>query len=397
MVLLSFRTHSLLHLIIRECPTSMSSNSNDRFTDVSSLYGHGPVVAWYFTLLAVFISWTAHPRKSRTGSIDVDLIAILTLPAVAVAHVFWQAPLILLHRVYDRDVDTSPRVARLVAATEAPFVISETFMAFSVILLSIAAWNSCFRRALIVAVTGLACFAVECYVHFNDTAGRGYVPGTLAKNYPAFSRLFVADFKALVVTIMVLLVTQAGFGGMFLVWMLKEKKEGAGSRLQASTRAGTTTTSPSSRSNRRTNDEPTSSAVRPSQRHSNNRERDTERTLRTIKILLIAFLPLSMFATILSSSPVFYHSFWYHSVTVTPEGPWKEVSRALQRLGRDFFPRTNFSITDLDQAVTAGAGASVLGFSVYSVAKAYHETWTRPEGTTESIEMHRWPTSTRNP
>ena len=54
---------------------------------------------------------------------------------------------------------------------------------------------------------------------------------------------------------------------------------------------------------------------------------------------------------------------------------WQTLGHHASRLARDFFPRTAYSITDLDQAVAAAAGVTVLGFSVYGMAKARYKTW----------------------
>lgn len=75
-------------LSVLRMATADSGGAN-RFVKVSSLYGPGTIAAWYFTVLSVLVSWTLHPRKRKSGSIDVDLVATLTLPAVAVGHLMW--------------------------------------------------------------------------------------------------------------------------------------------------------------------------------------------------------------------------------------------------------------------------------------------------------------------
>lgn len=44
-------------------------------------------------------------------------------------------------------------------------------------------------------------------------------------------------------------------------------------------------------------------------------------------------------------------------------------------IAQSLLPASNTSIKELDQAVALLAGASVLGFSIYSVANAYYNTW----------------------
>lgn len=125
-------------------------------------------------------------------------------------------------------------LTQLIAATEAPFVVTEMFMALSVILFLIASWMLCIRRAIIVALIGLQCFLVECYVHFLSSGPNlRYRRGTLAGNYPAFSRFFVADFTGLVVTIIVMLGLLAVITGLILISMLfHSKKKSSGPDIE---------------------------------------------------------------------------------------------------------------------------------------------------------------------
>ena len=361
---------------------------------MSSLYGPGTITAWYFTIPSVLVSWTLHPSKRKSGSIDVDLVAILTLPAVAAGHVMLQAQLLLHHKVYD-DNSNSRDLIQLIAATEAPFIVTETFMTFSAILFLVAAWRLCIRRAIIVALIGLQCFAVECYIHFHSYAGLEFWnrPGTLVKNYPAFSRLFVADFIGLVVSIIVVLGLLAVITGLVAISMLlNSKKEssssssgqdiersshpqanlGVGENLTFSTPVAHTrpyigATTVAGRS------VPTAQArQRGSRTRFHRLEMNQNRHLHFITFVSTIFLPLSLAASL---GPVFWHSMWDHSKTSTEESVWNRVKEFAIRFVRDFVPRTACSITDLDQAVAAVAGATALGFSIYSVAKAYYKIW----------------------
>jgi len=114
------------------------SGSEDRYAKVSSLYGPGTIAAWYFMILSVLVSWTLHPSKRKSGSIDMDLVATLTLPAVAAGHVMLQARL-LSHYKVDDDNGNGRGLIQLIAAIEASFIVTETFMALSVILFLVAA------------------------------------------------------------------------------------------------------------------------------------------------------------------------------------------------------------------------------------------------------------------
>lgn len=99
--------------------------SGDRFSQVSSLYGHGTIAAWCLTILSVLVSWTLHPSKRKSGTIDMDLLAALTLPAVAAGHLMFQARFLLDGKLYD-DNANGWGFLQFIAATEAPFVVTET-------------------------------------------------------------------------------------------------------------------------------------------------------------------------------------------------------------------------------------------------------------------------------
>ncbi len=366
-------------------PTS-ASGVEDRFVQVSSLYGPGTIAAWYFTILSVFVSWTLHPRKWKSGSIDVNLVAILTLPAVAAGHVIWQGQLLP-----GRMTDVSDEgLIQLIAAIEAPFIVTETFMAVSVILFLVSAWTYCIRRAILVALIGVECLTVESYVHFSIQLFH-YRPGTLAKNFPAFSRLFVADFIGLLIAIIVVLGLLIVITGLLTMVMLFNSKEssspgqdierssqphrilsdgensGSGDAVSQSmppigttTAAGRSVTMAEARQlGMRTNRLPWSDG-------------DRGRPLLPITLFSTLLLPLSFIATLW---PSFWHSTSYFTVTANDMSLWNRIKDAVVRFGREFFPRTASSITDLDQAVAAVAGAMALAFSIYSVAKAYYKIW----------------------
>ena len=152
-----------------------ASHIEDRYDLVSSLYGPGTITAWYLTMTSVLVSWTLHPHHRESGSIDIDLLTILTLPAVAAAHLVIQIqglPLrtedISTYIDFYTDIDI-----KTVAAIEAPFVVTETFMSVSVVLASIAGWMLCYRRVALVSFFGLACFTVECYINLSGVMAKG--------------------------------------------------------------------------------------------------------------------------------------------------------------------------------------------------------------------------------
>ena len=194
---------------------------------VSSFYGPETVTCWYLTTLSVIVSWTLHPQKRKSGSIDVDLIAVLTLPAVAAGHLVSQYRS-FLHQ--DRTTRASGSVdgkySQSIAAIEAPFNVTETFMAISIILTIVATWMFCIRRAILVGLIILSCFTVECSIHFSGFTDLGlrYRPGISANDHPVFTRFFVADFAGLVIAILVILSLYSAISTAIPFYMLLPPK-----------------------------------------------------------------------------------------------------------------------------------------------------------------------------
>ena len=374
------------------------SGEDGRFAKVSSLYGSGTIAAWYFTMLSVLVSWTLHPRKRKSGSIDVDLIATLTLPAVAAGHVISQGRLLLDYKVVNDTVHDRGLI-QLIAATEAPFIVTETFMTLSVILFLVAAWMFCIRRATFVALIGLECFVVECYVHFSVYPGLSFQnkPGTPVEDYSTFNRLFVADFRELVITIIVLLGLLATIAMLILVLMLFHSKQKSSSSGQNTERLAYSQTHLGIRENLRSGTAvaqnrsyigatPTAGRAWPTAQDG---QLDSNISFR-LSVVTTLFLPLSFVASLW---PIFWHSTWDHHKASISMTFWRKVKESAIRFMRDFFPRTACSITDLDQAVAAVAGATILAFSLYSVARAYFKIWNGPQNQADVELALRTPAS----
>lgn len=350
------------------------SQHQEHFALVSSLYGPGTITCWYLTTLSVLVSWTLHPQKRKSGSIDVDLIAALTLPAVAAAHLVSQVRGFMDQYENAQTTDNPDwNYPQSVAAIEAPFNVTETFMAISVILFLVAAWMFCIRRAIAVGLIGLMCFTVECYIHFSkfNRVDLRYDPSLPASNHPAFSRLFVADFASLVIAILVTL-SVCGLISMAIALFILvppgtpsshsqqdiERVNEAVPGLTMPPRLGT----------------PAVEVPRNAEMIHGTQVpgRSEDLHLRAITMVTLVFLPVSFVSSLL---PMFWDSTKYDTATSTTTSIWQTLDQYVTRFVRNFFPRTACSITDLDQVVAAGAGATVLGFSLYSVAKAYYEIW----------------------
>lgn len=353
---------------------TVSPQSQGQLALVSSLYGPGTITCWYLTTLSVLVSWTLHPRKRNLGSIDVDLIAVLTLPAVAAGHLVSQIRGFLRQDDVVRPSGSADwKYLQSVAAIEAPFNVTETFMATSIILFIVAAWMYCVRRAIFVAWIGLLCFTVECYIHFSNFRDLGlrYKPGVLADNYPAFSRFFVADFAGLVISILVTLSLCGLLSTAIVFYMLLPSQTGSPRPQQDVER--TNETAPRAI--------PPFEFGAPAIGVSHSAEmtkgiqllrRFKESSLCAITMVTTIFLPVAFIASLL---PLIWPNANGRDSESATTSLWQTLAQSANRLIRDLFPRTACSITDLDQAVAAAAGATVLGFSIYSAGKAYYEIW----------------------
>ena len=342
---------------------------------VSSLYGPGTITCWYLTTLSLLVSWTLHPQKRRSGSIDVDLIAVLTLPAVAAVHLITQVrEFIHQDEIVRASSSVDWKYQQSVAAIEAPFNVTETFMAISVILFIAAAWAFCIRRSIFVASIGLLCFTVECYVHFSKFTALGlrYKPGVSVDNHPGFSRFFVADFAGLVIAILVTLSLCGLISTAIAFYMLlPPRTEFSHSRNDAES------------SNEEAYRERTSALAARSTRSARTTHVDPfHQKLNTITIVMTLFAPLG---GLMSGFPFAFSLAWpstnHQDSTSATTSVWQTIEASINRLVRGLFPRTACSITDLDQGVAAAAGATILGFSLYSVAKAYYTIWNRNKTT----------------
>ena len=329
------------------------SYSPEQLTLVSSLYGPGTITAWYLTIVSVLLSWTLHPRKRISGSIDADLITVLTLPAVSAGHVLFRIrrwP--VQHSDASADGNADLRMVQTVAAVEASFNVVETSMAIIVVLFHVAMWTLCVRRAVIVALVGLLCFATECYIQFSHFKAPGHWRelADSSNRLPTFSRYFVADFAGLVIAIAVILSGCAFMSAMIAYYMLASPMASGchGSALEEITPSNV------QRMARSTSE---GHCLSGHERHR----------ARCITILSILFLPAALSTCI---APTFGVSVDLLKNSSAASSRWQVIRESVTRLAREFLPRTSSSILDLDQTVAAIAGATVLAFEIYSVIAA---------------------------
>ena len=330
------------------------------------------IICWYLTTLAVLVSWTLHPRERNSGSINVDLIAVLTLPAVAAGHLVSQVRGVLHQAKIVRADSADWKYLQSVPAIEAPFIVTETFMAISVILFIVDAWKICIRRAIFVALVGLLCFTVECYIHFSEVMDLDlrYEPG-VSDDYPAFSRFFVADFAGLVIAILVVL-SLCGLISAAIAFCMLPLPRTASSGTPQDAEIGNEAMS---RERRPSGFGATAIQVTRSAETTHGTRLlwgFEESCVRGITMVTTLFLPVSFIVSLL---PLSWHITDRRDSASATTSLWQTFDRSATRLVRDLSPRTAYSITDLDQVVAASSGATVLGFRIYSVAKAYYKIW----------------------
>jgi hypothetical protein len=139
----------------------------NRWALVSSLYGPGTFWSWLIIVASVFISWTINPVTKRSDSITNDLIAALTLPVVAAADALYQLA------KYDRPdrprllLSHSPEDIQLVAALEAPLAICEVYVVLAIFLHSAASRTYQWKRVGFVTVSTLLCFSPQLVIFFT--------------------------------------------------------------------------------------------------------------------------------------------------------------------------------------------------------------------------------------
>ncbi len=306
---------------------SMSSTlatQSNRYDLISSFYGPGAVAGWYLTTLACLISFSLHSRKRSRDSITADLIAVLTFPTVTAADLITQV------RSYPKESTT---LAQNAASIEATLIVTETFLTIDVVLFLLAVGFKCVRRGFLLAIVGLFCFSAECYVYFSPSVSQA-----IGQN---LDRPFLINFGTILISVMaVLLICITCALSLIAVFFSMPSYQ---------------------------------PYARPTERDVEATRKDWERDFKqshnakALTIITMVFLPCTFVASAFPLSS--------GALVNLPSQllPW--IRTAASRLAHDLIPTSNTSVKELDQAVTLLAGASVLGFSLYSTANAYYQAW----------------------
>lgn len=307
---------------------SASAVEIDHYALVSSFYGPGAVGGWYLTSLACLISFRLHPRKRKADSITADLIAVLTFPTVAAAHLISQI------RSCPTEMSNATLVQRA-ASMEAALIVIETSLAIALVLFLLAAGFRCVKRGCLLAVVGLFCVSAECHLYFSRSVMQAIER--------SLDRSFLISFGKILIGVMTLLLycIVLALGLIFLFFAIRPSH----SRTQVRTVNHNTEAN---------------AQVRP---EGLDQDFVDSRIARGITWVTMVFLPFAFVASVFPLTAGIFENL--------PPEPLLGLRTAVSHVAQGLIPASNTSIKDLDQAVALLAGASVLGFSLYSVANAY--------------------------
>ncbi|KAF2178948.1 hypothetical protein K469DRAFT_717718 [Zopfia rhizophila CBS 207.26] len=284
-----------------------------RLRRVSPLYGPGTVGGWLFILFSVLVTWSANLRSRKKDTITNDLIATLSLPAIASINLFYE-----LHQfsgsIRDLLISEDNDIQEFSASIEAPLNVCETFSAFAITLVAISSWHGHRKRALSAFTIGVLCFSTEIILLIGSL-------GTTTSTVN-FARPFVFNIVGLMISIVIFLVL---LSVPFLVCLFASHISN-----------------------------PDSPAEDQMQREYAAVKWRGITTYMTFSFALLA-MPLTMLNGIGLLAETAYRYQSYISFK----------SRILF-----FIPRTSSSITDLDQAVALAGGMVTLGFSIYEALKS---------------------------
>ena len=315
--------------------SSISASQSNQYNLVSSFYGPGAVMGWYLTALACLITFSLHPRKRSRDSITADLIAVLTFPTVAAADLMTQV------RSYPKEGAT---LAQNAASIEATLIVTETSLIIDVVLFILAVGFKCVRRGCLLATVGLFCFSAECYMYFSPSVSQA-----IGKN---LDRPFLINFGSILISVMAVLLICI-ICALILIALFFSKL-------------------------------PHQHHARPSERDEEATRRDWERgleaprkgwegdfkeshSMKALSMITMLSLPCTFVATLFPS--------FSEALVNLPSRFRPRIRTVASRIAHNLIPTSNTSVKELDQAVALLAGASVLGFSLYSTADTYYQAW----------------------
>jgi hypothetical protein len=301
------------------------ASSSDSLALVNSFYGPGATACWYLTCFSSLISWTLHPRKRTADTITTDFIALATFPTVASAH--------LITQIRSWPLESSVKdetLEQMRASLAASLIITETYLSLCIILILPGLFTRVPKRLCLLAVTGVFCVLSETYLYFALPSIRN------ARG--VFERSFIIDSFPLLVLILVLVFILVGLLLAYIYVLFGRSRPEPIAEL-----------SPSADSD--------------------------NAAMSQIAVLTILGLPFTFLSALSSGTPATLDLFSLVEIYWEKRTIWTGRRSFLD----EFFPKTEASIMDLDQAVALLAGMTVLGFSFYSTADARYKKWLAEE------------------
>ena len=355
-------------------------------TAVSSLYGPGAIAYWYLTALSVLVSWTVHPRKRREDSIDVDLIATLTLPCVAAGHLLWQISSLLKDCPDPQEATGAGCDVRQSAAViEAPFVVVQTSSSIYTSLIIVGASRKCMRRAILASLVGAFCLAVESYMYLSASKRLQFLYVIDASTLDLVSprRWFVAEtwgiWNDVYSMVGVFTIATVCAGGLMLVSSAPRMAMPIQNDIeisQANSRAQIIEAQMDTRrvADSAQNISKTTLLAKVRRFGLKIQVKNPEAYLRHyVATAWVMSITISLLSAMTAIGPLVYYA---HFATRHGNDPlpsqWRTFKSFTGKFARDYFPRTACSLEDLDQAVATAAGMTVFGFRTYDAARAYY-------------------------
>ena len=302
--------------------SSTSANGTDDYVLVSSFYGPRATGGWFLTALASLLSYGLHPKIHNVDSVSTDFIAVLTFPTVAAAHLISQV------RSFPSDARDANdmEMVQKVASMEAPLNVTTLFLAMSVISFFLILKMKCIKRGCLVAAVALICLSAHFYLHTSQpvlrTLGRKIGKIILIRSGSLMSsvEVFVSVYMLFAVSQKILFYVKPN-------WVQVDDQD--------------------------------ATMARPGFWQIWH-----EKGLIAFP-LLFAFYPTLVQECI---RPLFDKASPIYKDMPSQSLPW--LGGVASRIAYGFIPRSNASIRELDQAVALLAGATVLGFSLYSVTSS---------------------------
>ncbi|KAG6356413.1 hypothetical protein INS49_015801 [Diaporthe citri] len=332
----------------------------DELALVSSLYGKGTTVCWLFTILACLILWTCDKRKRRSDTLDADFIGILALPSVAAGHTIYQIR--CLKSLTFSDIKPV-KIKQISRAIEASLTVTETFMILSVVLFLVAFPARCYKRAVLIALTGLFCLATEYVVYSQLTRSPSQHLSTIRAS---FTRSFVSDSAIITAVILALILACIAIAFCLALYVFYSTP------LQP-LEANPEETATFARTMLEIEALHTPEAIFREIRR--NRTRHASREDRFVYLSFwIALIPLVASVGTTNMS-IFIGVQSLGAKTPESSDWWSGLGHAIQRFLAAFFPKTAAGLGDLDQAVALATGCVILALSLWSVGRKWYVEW----------------------